>query len=263
MQVTKIKIPTEITDASIKQYLADCVMVVRNKAPKDNDKLFDRLLKESYGGKPSRVFEYVPCTIPQPEVFMQWKAEGGALRQFFGFLSQDATLYCTNARELLAWGWAWEEVLEVIDFTHYRAVQIKAPYFLYGQASTHNQITSVSHSNRYTEAGLGYWMPPGYLEYVYSVPYLATEEAAQIHWNKRVQRSAPEDLEVFMNKVLGIKRREVYARGSDMLAYRVYTLGGYTNNPNAWPHFINQRLKDAHTQKEMRDLAALIEKEIS
>lgn len=44
---------------------------------------------------------------------------------------------------------------------------------------------------------------------------------------------------------------------SDMLQNRVFTLGGYTNNPNAFPHFLSQRL-DSHTQLETRDFTKLI-----
>ena len=59
-------------------------------------------------------------------------------------------------------------------------------------------------------------------------------------------------------KDAGVTRMEVYARGKDMLANRVYTLGGYINNPNAWVHFLNQRSLDKHTQLETRKLASMI-----
>ena len=63
MKVELIPIPSEITDESLKQYLADCSSVVRNAQPKDNNRLFQRLIKESFGNKPSRVFEYIPCKL--------------------------------------------------------------------------------------------------------------------------------------------------------------------------------------------------------
>ena len=150
MKVELIEVPSEINEASIKQYLADCSSVVRIKQPKDNDRLYDRLLKESYGNKPSRVFEFLPCIISNRIV-------ARAVNQYFGFRLGD--MYYTTARELLNWGWRLEDVIAVVNFTDYRAVKVEAPYFLYGQASTHNQVTSVSHSNRYTEADLGYWFP--------------------------------------------------------------------------------------------------------
>lgn len=250
MKVTPILIPSEITSDTLKQYLADCSSVVRNAQPKDNDRLFNRLLKESFGDKPSRVFEYIPCRLAQDDM---GRNPFELTNQFFGFFTVDdkhnPIEYYTNARELLNWGLSWEEIIPLVDVTHYRTIKVMAPYFLYGQASTHNQITSVSHSNRYTESGLGYWMP---------------EEVTlgQDVWDTLVEDVfSPKDLQTSL-RANGVIRREVYARGSDMLAYRVFTLGGYTNNPNAWPQFINQRLHDSHTQKEMRELTALIDEAI-
>lgn len=255
MKVELIQIPTEINDATLKQYLADCSSVVRNSQPKDNERLFQRLLKESFGDKASRVFEYIPCTVHHADL----RRPFGTYFGFFSFLREGE--YCTNARELLNQEYSWEEVIKLVDFTDYKAVKVTAPYFLYGQASTHTQITSVSHSNRYTEADLGYWMPTEVKEYWkergVTFDHLYGEEELQAHWTNLIQNYGAVKLQEYM-KAKGVTRREVYARGSDMLAYRVYTLGGYLNNPNAWPHFINQRLKDPHTQREMRELASLI-----
>lgn len=247
MKAELVTIPTEITDASIKQYLADCSSVVRNKQPKDNDRLFDRLLKESYGNTASRVFEYVPCRIDMYDVPQcdDYSADQ-EVTQYFGFFLRD--YYYTNARELFNWGWKWEDILKCIDFTHYRTVKVIAPYFIYGQLSTHTQITSVSHSARYTESNLGYWCPPEI-------------KSEQAEWNDFVENVSPKTLETVM-KESGVNRREVSARGKDMLQNRIYTLGGYINNPNAFPHFINQRMRDAHTQLETRQVAELIAKEI-
>lgn len=261
MKVELINIPSEVNSDSLKQYLSDVSSVVRNAQPKDNDRLFNRLLKESFGGKASRVFEFIPCKLD-----MTVHNHGMAMcRQFFGFWQGDGYYY-TNARELLNWGWAWEEVVEVVDFTHYRAVKCTAPYFIYGQVSTHTQITSISHSNRYTESDLGYWMPHSVRAYWkargdefghdYAEAYL------QDYWNGVVTRYGAKDLQQYM-KAKGESRREVYARGSDMLQYRVFSLGGYMHNPNAWEHFINQRLRDPHTQLETRNLTALIEEAIN
>jgi hypothetical protein len=262
MTVELIPTPTEITSDSLKQYLADCASVVRNAQPKDNNRLFDRLLKEGYGDTPSRMFEFIPCTIGLGEFMLAVNQ----LDQHFGFFNEKDEAYYTSARELLSAEVSWNDVLRVVDFTHYRAVRVKAPYFLYGQASTHTQVTSVSHSNRYTEAGLGYWMPEEVKAYwkergeTYGVEY--TADGIQAHWNSIVEAYSPKQLQQYMRDK-GVTRREVYARGSDMLAYRVFTLGGYLNSPNSWPHFINQRWHDLHTQKEMRQLAQLITVEVS
>ena len=246
MKVELIPIPTKITEASIKQYLADCSSVVRNKQPKDNDRLYDRLLKESFGNKASRVFEYIPCNLNVQDI----PNRTTTLIQLFGFSIEDR--YYTTARELLNWGWSLDTILPFIDFTNYRAVKVTAPYFLYGQASTHNQITSVSHSNRYTQSKLGYWCPPEVRTFWGN----ESVETCQDAWNDVVPNSTSNYLQTFMKEV-GIKRREVFARGSDMLQNRVYTLGGYIQ-PNGWIHFLKQRGLDPHTQLEMRILADLI-----
>ena len=245
MKVELVEIPPKITEDSIKQYLADCSSVVRIKQPKDNARLYDRLLKESFGNKPSRVMEFIPCVISTKSITK-------AMNQYFGF--RDGDMYYTTARELLNWGWSLDTIVAFVDFTHYRAVKITAPYFLYGQASTHNQVTSISHSNRYTEANLGYWMPKELEE---------RGDYTQEQWNTAVVNSSPILLQMFLKNDVGIKRREVFARGADSLANRVYTLGGFTNNPNAWEHFINQRMHDKHTQFEMRQLAVLINIELT
>ena len=256
MKVELINTPTEITDESLKQYLADISSVVRNKQPKDNDRLFQRLLKESFGNKPSRVFEYIPCKITSSEMWDMSPV------QIFGFVDWYTDAYYTNARELMNWGWSWEEVINVVDFTHYKAVKCTAPYFIYGQVSTHTQITSVSHSNRYTESDLGYWMPEEYIKYEKKFNIDCNIDTVQEFWNSKVESSSSRNIQDFM-KNIGITRREVYARGSDMLQYRVFSLGGYTNNPNAWQHFVNQRLHDPHTQLETRLLCEMISDKIS
>lgn len=242
MKVELIKAPTDITLENLQVYIAECSSVVRNKEPKDAARLWDRLLKESYGDKPSRMFEYIPCKIRGLEVLSPHDG------QYFGFWQDN--YYYTNARELLSWGMTWDDIIGNVDFTDYRAVKVTAPYFIYGQLSTHTQITSVSHSARYTEAGLGYWKPPEL--------HMINQEA----WNDTVLNCTPLGLQSIM-KEFGVTRREVWSRGSDMLAMRVYCLGGYLSNPNALPHFIDQRMRDPHTQLETRQITELIAKEIN
>lgn len=248
----KLLTPTGTDDASIKAYLAQCVSVVRNKQPKDNERLFERLMKESAGNKPSRVFEFIPCAMD--DVSLTYPNIHSPRR--FGFLGKvdGAVAYRTTARELLNLGFTWDEVLMHVDFTDYYTVQLKVPYFIYGQLSTHTQITSVSHSARYSESGMGYWMPDEVRSYLSFVGHGGLEEA-QAFWNYMVMNTSPKDLQVFMRDACGIKRREVWARGSDMLAYRTSTLGGYMSDAHAWPHFFLQRACDPHTQKETKEVA--------
>jgi len=241
MKIEVIKTPTKVTKKALQEYLAECVSVVRDKEPKSAEKLWDRLLKESVGGKPSRVFEYIPCTLPSIDYMGSF---GFDLMQAFGFVTTDGK-YHTNARELLNVGCSIKEILQYTDFTNYVAFKCETPYFIYGQVSTHTQLTTVSHSQRYADCDRGFWKPP-------------EVGMSQDEWDKGIDhRWRRWELRKVM-KDAGITRKEVFDRGSDMLQNRVFTIGGYTNNPNAWSHFIKQRL-DNHTQLETREFVKLFD----
>ena len=241
--------PKSTSVEDLQDYIAECSSVVRDKQPKSAEKLWNRLLTESYGNTASRVFEYIPCTISAEFAYTTTGL------QFFGFWSKQYhdfnDTYHTTARELLNWGWPIEEILPTVDFTNYRAFKCEAPYFIYGQVSTHNQITSVSHSQRYGTCDRGYWMP--------SMPKWEeswnTIENAQEAYNSIIPSTTPESLKTWF-KANNIVRKEVWDRGADMLQNRVFTLGGYIQ-PNGWTHFIDQRL-DSHTQLETREFTQLI-----
>ncbi len=249
MKVEQIT-PKSNSLGDLQDYIAQLSSVVRDKSPKSAEKLFNRLLKESVGDKASRVLEYIPCKITIDKTPKE-------IRQWFGFFSDDGTKYYTNARELLNWGWTLEDVLKTVDFTNYAVVRIEAPYFLYSQGSTHTQITTISHSQRYAECDRGYWCPPEVAKKLYDEGILEV----QPYWDVVIKDITPKELINFM-KECGINRKEVFDRGADSLQNRVYIFGAYTNNPNAWGHFIAQRT-DKHTQLEMRILANMIKDEIS
>lgn len=227
---------TDIYD--LYDYIAECASVVRDKTPKSAEKLFNRLLTESYGETASRVLEYLPCKIGLNEADDLYDG----VNQTFGFV--DGEIYYTNARELLNLGMPLDKVLSFVDFENYAVFKIEAPYFIYGQVSTHNQLTTVSHSQRFSECDRGFWKPEEF------------SAIDAVTWNSFVTGSSPNSLKNTM-KDFGVKRREVFERGADMLQMRVFTIGGYTNNPNAWRHFIEQRT-DKHTQLETRVLAEQI-----
>ena len=237
MKITELK-PRSNSQADLEVYIANCSSVVRDKAPKSAQKLFKRLLTESYGDTASRVLEFIPCTISKYQ--MDKKIQS----QLFGFRSDKK--YYTNARELLNWGWSLDEVLETVDFTHYKVFKCETPYFMYGQISTHNQLTTVSHSQRFGECTRGYWKPD-------------EVKMSQAEWDEYVPSHAPLHLQSLMRDGAGIVRKEVWDRGSDMLQNRVFTIGGYMNNPNAWYHFIMQRT-DKHTQLETVKFAQKLDK---
>jgi len=227
----------------IQEYLADCVQVVRGKEPKNLEKLYNRLLTESIGDMPSRVFEYIPIVIPYSKINKQVLAKTDTeYTQVFGafkYVEGVQHLY-TNARYLLSIGVPMGEIEPYINFKDYKVFRCTTPYFIYGQVSTHTQLTTVSHSQRYSKSNLGYWKPKE-ISYTQDV------------WNEIVVTSSKENLVEIM-KNLGVVRKEVYDRGTDMLQYRSFTIGGYTNVPTAWKHFIAQRT-DSHTQKETQILA--------
>ncbi len=222
-------VPKSTKLKDLKAYIAELSSVVRDKSPRSADKLFSRLLSESVGDKASRVLEFIPCNIP----FKPLEVNG----QHFGFVA--GGIYYTNARELLNWGWSMQQVVKCVDFTHYKVFKCETPYFIYGQLSTHTQLTTVSHSQRYADCDRGYWKPS------------EVNTITQEQWDKGIRKWRPDELLIMMKKH-GVQRKEVYDRGVDMLQNRVFVIGGYTNNPNAWEHFIAQRT-DKHTQKETRD----------
>jgi len=236
----------------LQEYIASLSSVVRDKQPKSAEKLFNRLLKESVGDRASRVLEYIPCALPNSSRASKliFNEELDTL-QLFGFFAED--IYYTNARELLNWGVCLNEILTYVDFTNYKVFKCETPYFIYGQISTHNQLTTVSHSQRYAECDRGYWMPPEVHNTMKSThPDINTQE----QWNFIVRTSSPDKLREYI-KSSNVVRKEVFDRGADMLQNRVFTIGGYTNNPNAWQHFFKQRL-DSHTQLETREFTSML-----
>ncbi len=237
MKVERIE-PKSKKLKDIREYIAELSSVVRDKSPKSAEKLFSRLLTESVGDKASRVLEYIPCVINWNDV----PNDKANYNQYFGFYFEDA--YYTNARELLNWGWPMQEVMKTVDFTNYEVFKCETPYFIYGQVSTHNQLTTVSHSQRYAECDRGYWMPP------------EVKDVSQDAWNHLVENAKPCNLTAFM-KNNGVVRKEIFDRGRDMLQNRVFVIGGYTNNPNAWKHFLLQRM-DKHTQLETQEFANIL-----
>lgn len=237
MKVTEITC-NGVCDLDISHaYISLCASVVRDKQPKSSEKLFNRLLTESIGNKASRVLEFIPCAIYSKHIGMYDSC------QKFGFYQ--GGMYYTNARELLNLGFSVADMLRFVDFTNYRVFKCEAPYFIYGHVSTHTQLTTVSHSQRYSKCDKGYWKP---------------KECANIDqgvWDIGVGEMWGQALITQLMKDNGVTRKEVFDRGRDMLQNRVFTIGGYTNNPNAWDHFIKQRL-DSHTQLETREFAMLL-----
>ena len=235
-------LPKGTSQADLEGYIAELSSVVRDKSPKSDSKLFKRLLTESIGDKASRVLEFIPCKI-------NGTACKAKIDQKFGFYVK--SYYFTNARELLNWGWSMEQIIKCVDFTNYKVFKCVTPYFIYGQLSTHTQLTTVSHSQRYAECDRGYWIPERVNTYLNNNTHYDETDKTE-WWNDYVEDAPPKELKAFMKNICKEPRKEVYDRGADMLQNRVFVIGGYTNNPNAWEQFINQRT-DKHTQLETRE----------
>lgn len=236
----------------LQDYIAALSSVVRDKQPKSAEKLFNRLLKESVGNRASRVLEYIPCVIGRDVVNTN-------VHQYFGFWL--GTKYYTNVRELLNWGMSLDNVLKMVDFTHYKVFKCETAYYVYGQISTHTQLTTVSHSQRYAECDRDYWMPPEVNEtWLAECDPDCIEPTPKEWWNNIINNYSPLQLKELM-KNCDITRKEIFDRGADMLQNRVFTIGGYTNNPNAWQHFLRQRM-DKHTQLETQEFANMLHAEI-
>ena len=242
MEVKEINTDFEITLENLQAYIAEVCSVVRDKSPRDNAKLWDRLMKESYGNKPSSTFSFIPCVLYAEDVLPMARDNV----QFFGYFKNGK--YYTNAREVLNWGSTICDMLDVVDFSDYRAFKCVAPYFVYQQIRTHTQMQFISHSARYTASTHGYYKP-------------REIKMNDDNWEFSIIDSSPIEIENFM-KDNGVIRREVYSRGKDMLQKRVFSIGGSFSNPNSFPHFLNERGKSKHTQLETREFVGLIEKEI-
>jgi len=250
--IVEIKPMQENTREELDRYLADICQVVRDKDIKNPHSLTERLMKESYGDNPSSVFTFVPCimnkdTITPTMVYNDFI-------QSFGLIEKKTNLYHTNLRELLNLGIGLDAALQYVDFTHYKVFTARVPYFVYQQIRTHSQVQFLSHSARYSDVDYGYFMPDGVKKYLEDMAFIDSdlEINAQPQWNHIVPNSTPNDLIDLMKKA-GVKRKEIYNRGVDMLKIRPFTIGFNTLNPNSWEHFYNQRGKDPHTQLETRN----------
>ena len=218
---------------NLNEYLAKICSVVFNKESKNSEALVKRLLIEAYNKTPSRPLEFVPIK----------HNSAPNTNQTFGFY--DRGYYYSNAREWLNNGKSLEWCLERIDLTYYRTVKILAPYFIYQQLSTHTQITTLSHSQRYSEVNYGYFKP-------------AEIRMGSVGWDNFVTVTPPKELKEFMKKS-GVNRKEIYDRGADMLQIRPFVLGVWLNNPNSFEWLFNQRT-DKHTQKETCEVVEDIKK---
>ena len=262
--IVEIKSMQENTREELDRYLADVCQVVRDKDIKNPHALTDRLLKESYGSKPSSVFAFIPCVVCI-DAFNELNTteKHGMFRQFFGFFDNKEGMCHTNLRELLNFGMSLDEALLYVDFTHYKAFTTRVCGATYNQIRTHTQINFLSFSSRYSDNNNGYYIPEEVSDYFWSLParYRNENGGLNLWWKNKVENTAPNKLIKFMKDV-GVKRKEIYNRGADMLRIRPFSIGFNTLNPNSWEHFYNQRALDSHTQLECRTFVKELAKHV-
>jgi len=245
-KIEKINPMRENTEEELYRYIADVSGVVRDKEIKNPEKLFNRLTTEAVGGKASSVLAFVPVVLDRNKnQEFAYKSLNKIYKSrfvhLFGFINNENDRYHTNMRELINISCAVDEILPHIEFVCYQAYRAIVPYFIFQQLRTHTQVNFLSHSQRYTDVDYGYYKPEEI-------------DMTQEEWNIKVENTTPNELKEFM-KENGIKRKEIYARGIDMLKYRPFTIGFNTLNPNSWKHFKNER-STPHTQAETREFVA-------
>ena len=246
-KIEKIKPMVENTIEELYRYIADVSGVVRDKEIKNPEKLFNRLTTEAVGGKASSVLAFVPVVLHRSknqefvDKFFS-RVYDNKFVQYFGFIDNKEDKYCTNMREMLNIGCTIDEILPHIDFTNYQAYKAMVPYFIYQQIRTHTQVNFLSHSQRYTDVDYGYYKPN-------------EVDMTQEQWNTRVENTTPKELKTFLKNGCNVIRKEIYARGADMLKYRPFTMGFNTLNPNSWKHFKDER-STPHTQLETRNFVS-------
>jgi len=251
-QIKEIKPMLENTKEELYRYLADVATVVKDEEIKNPEKLFERLSKESYGNTASSVLAFVPIVLDIKDNDFSFLRNISFL-QLFGFFKDGK--YHTNLREILNDGkYSLDEAIKLIDFTHYKAFTAVVEEFTYNQIRTHTQVQFLQQSNRRAYSKYGYFCPPEFKKYLENelINYIPNDSEAEEHWNKRVLMSTPDELFKFMQVNLGIKRREVFSRGADMLEIRKFSIGVNTLNPNSWGHLRDER-KTSHTQLECRN----------
>jgi hypothetical protein len=106
----------------------------------------------------------------------------------------------------------------------------------------------LSHSARYSEVNYGYFKPDEI-------------NIDRANWNFIVENMSKDAIKRFM-KQNGVKRREIYDRGSDSLKIRPFSIGFDVEDEYSWKHFFNQRGIDPHTQLETRDFVNELNKKV-
>jgi len=180
----------------------------------------------------------------------------------FSYL-ENGFLY-TNIRALVNAGVSYDLIpYSYID--NYEVVEVKAPYFAFAQVRTHGRLSQIAVSERVVKED-EYWLPEGTLHNVRTTltsKYikelnLNCIECTECMYGKRINActTTKELTDIFLElpiakvqKILKIAGydKELYDRWPNHLKMKRWIIGGYTNDPKQWSHFLLER--EAYPEK--------------
>jgi len=141
----------------------------------------------------------------------------------------------------------------------YFIVEVKAPYFVFAQIRTHGRLSQIAASERVISED-DYWLPDDALVKVKTSLTSDFIEAEKLNcigcdeckYGDRISDATTIDelIEIFLELPIGKVQKilklagynkEIYNRWPNHLKYKTWMIGGYINDPKAWPHFLLER----------------------
>jgi hypothetical protein len=180
------------------------------------------------------------------------------LNDIMPFSYLDGDMLYTNMRALLSAGVQYKSI-PYSYVTNYKIVEVKAPYFVFAQIRTHGKLSQVAVSERVVTED-EYWLPEGALHKVRTT--LTSKHIEELKLNcigcdkcrygdridgaTTIKELVDIFLELPIKKVQAILKiagyhKEVYDRWPNHLKMKRWIIGGYTNDPKQWPHFLLER----------------------
>lgn len=227
------------------KFLADCASVCRGKECSSNPKVtYERVMKESFGGKPGRPAEFIPV-VTDYDFFID--------DRFVNFSYDDSLNYST-LRNL---DYSFNKFNTPDKVADFKVFKLNLPMFVWAQIVTHTQISTMSQSDRICEVH-DYWLPTDLIERLNnSDEVLGYDVVLQKHTKEKflfeMINSFPQAEVQAVLRRLGY-HREVYSRFPYYAKYKTFMMAAWNNNPLTYQHFINERTTP-HTQKETREVA--------
>ena len=89
---------------------------------------------------PPRIKEMLPCVVEGIDAINEIDFNDGRLSGFF-----KNGMYHTSARELEAWGWSFQEILDALSFSHWHTLKVTAPKHIYESVSRIGTVRTFRH----------------------------------------------------------------------------------------------------------------------